>query len=466
MNSNLSPRSETNAKTEMIAAFLEKVPQWRDDVLMQSLFANLPNSDAKPEAFVQKYTFWKDLLTRMTREHLLGPSVFRLPTRELELTFVRKGLSPICLPAVLQEMQKRDLWQDYAAFSAEAPKRNSWIAFSSFVVSSVKSGMSWMVSDADDDSADNVSGAWAVQLPSQVVLLTLLKEQKQMLREHMASSPDNLNSALPLTFDEFLALVNESRRADGMVEVIDRDDALMLLRYLKQEKVLNFAPHEIFDTNSCTIKMGPYEISQVDRDIVKMKLLNRKLDDQVRELNKQITDLKEEAVRFLQIGDRRLAGFTLKRKSLLEKLQLDRLGSLHSIEAILLKISSVSSEAMILQAYKSGSETLDRLLRTHGLTTESAEDAIDQLQEVMAGHDEISAVLTQELTSPIDEDELSAELAALIEEQQKPLHAVAATLNRPASLQLDSITRSLDECHVSEPEDDRMVEPKRQLEAS
>ena len=103
----------------------DHVPQWRDDTLIQSLFANLPNREVKPEAFEQKYSFWKDLIISMTKERLLSGSVFKFKSKDLSGSFKRGGLQPICLNGVIMEMQSEGLAFDASDIQLSGSKRSS-----------------------------------------------------------------------------------------------------------------------------------------------------------------------------------------------------------------------------------------------------------------------------------------------------------------------------------------------------
>ena len=109
-----------------------------------------------------------------------------------------------------------------------------------------------------------------------------------------------------------------------------------------------------------------------------------------------------------------MAIYHLKRKALLEKVQGERLNSLHNVDEILFRISSVSDEAMIIEAYKNSANMLREILPN----VKDIDDAVDQLKEVMADHDEATQALNQHYLSVEFDEELEEELRALINQDE------------------------------------------------
>lgn len=425
------------SRARLIQNYLdEHVHQWRDDILVQSLFANLPNREVKPEAFKQKYSFWKDLIIALTREKLLSGSVFKFTSKDLSGLFKRGGIHPVCLNAVISEMQSEGLALDTTTydFSGEA-KRSSLIGgMVNWVFGSLKR---IMVSQGDDaNDSYNEHDEFESKVPALILLPSLLKEQLDIIQ-------NSLNiSFMPLTFEEFFEIVNESRRREGLVEIVEKEDILLILKYLSSEGILNYTPaiESISEDTIIAIKIKS-KVTSVDVDIVKLKRLHLRLNSQVFELSIKIKDLNELARRSVQISnDRKMAMYHLKRKALLEKVQGERLNSLHAIDEILLKISSVSDEAMILEAYKTGANMLNELLPN----VKDVDDAVDRLQEVMADHNEITQALNQNNLSADFDEELEEELKALLD-QQEPKY-IKSTLS--STREIEEITDQLSEIQM------------------
>ena len=449
ISSPTEPQSLTKlSRNRLIQNYLdEHIHQWRDDILIQSLFANLPNREVKPEAFKQKYYFWKDLIISLTREKLLSGSVFKFPSKDLSGLFKRGGIQPICLNSVIAEMQSEGIIMDASnCIIFGGLKRSSLIGgMVNWAVGSLKS----IIGSQKNDMADSYfeHDEFESKIPSLILLPSLLKEQLDILH-------DSLNITLmPMTFEEFHELVNESRRREGLVEISEKEDILLILKYLSAEGILYYAPtvESVSEDTVLAIKIKS-KITSIDFDIVKLKRLHLRLNLQVSELSVKIKNINELARRSIQISnDRKMAIYHLKRKALLEKVQGERLNSLHNVDEILLRISSVSDEAMIIEAYKNSANMLREILPN----VKDIDDAVDQLKEVMADHDEATQALNQHYLSVEFDEELEEELRALINQDElKQIKSPLSTISG-----MEEITEKLGDIQVESDEIESSKKP-------
>ena len=222
-----SQTSSKLSRARLIQNYLDDhVHQWRDDVLIQSLFANLPNREVKPEAFKQKYDFWKDLIIALTKEKLLSGSVFKFPSKDLSGVFKRGGIQPICMNAVIAEMQSEGLALDASnyVFYGESKRSSLLGGVVNWVIGSLKS----IITSQGDEMGDSYieHNEFESKIPSYILLPSLLKEQLDIIHDSLTAS------LMPLTFEEFHELVNESRRREGLVEIVEKEDILLILKYL------------------------------------------------------------------------------------------------------------------------------------------------------------------------------------------------------------------------------------------
>lgn len=436
---NLSITSQNKrSRSVMIQNYLDAVPQWKDDILIQSLFANLPNPEVKPEAYVQKYSFWKDILIGMTRARLLCGSVFKLETKDLSSLFKRGGLQPICLNSVIYEMLLNDLVADMEEFNKE--KMSSVITW---LYDSLKTMVIGSRSPTEyrEDFQE-------LKVPNSVLIHPLIIEQKCMLLEHMAEANTLTNQSVPITFSEFQELVNESRKMEGLVEIVEKFDFVLLLKFMKSEGILNYSPMKEIDTDDSIIAIKfRSEVKPIDLDIVKMKILRSKLNMQVRELSDKIFDLSRQAKEFITKKDRKMAMYQLKHRSLLEKQQTDRLNSLHTIDEILLRINSASDDLLILEAYKSGALTLKSLLPD----AVDVSDAVSIMQEMIADHDEITQIFNQPMSINEFDTDLEAELEAL---SNLNVPSISRTVKSTSEVQkIEEMSTMFDKLYVSDSEE-------------
>jgi charged multivesicular body protein 7 len=134
-------------------------------------------------------------------------------------------------------------------------------------------------------------------------------------------------------------------------------------------------------------------------------------------------------------GKKSTALYHLKSKKNLLKLLETRLGSLETLENIVLKINSSKTEIEILNAYNVGSEALKQILGRKELQIDNVEHTIDALAEVLADHRDIEDAM-QISQESYDDNDLENELDLLVNEEKK--------------LDEDALLKSLNELKVSD----------------
>lgn len=134
-------------------------------------------------------------------------------------------------------------------------------------------------------------------------------------------------------------------------------------------------------------------------------------------------------------GKKSTALYHLKSKKNLLKLLETRLGSLETLENIVMKINSSKTEIEILNAYNVGSEVLKQILGRKELQIDNVEHTIDTLAEVLADHRDIEDAM-QISQESYDDNDLENELDLLVNEEKK--------------LDEDALLKSLNELKVSD----------------
>ncbi|KAF9578478.1 hypothetical protein BGW38_005697 [Lunasporangiospora selenospora] len=247
-----------------------------------------------------------------------------------------------------------------------------------------------------------------------------------------------------------------STLAGPIIALTDRDLEI-LIRYMQYEmKVLvaegldidksrgGVDDHEMiikFATKDAIRTRSIQEITSTDKGIVELKETCRRLEKQISEIESWISETNEKIKAFLRMSQRSQAAFALRRRKNLEEVMKKRLGSLDTISSILFKIQSSETDAGILQAYQLGARTLAGVMDTRDengekvLSPEKVGSTMDRLSEVLADQQEIDMALNEgteilvghTVPGGVDEDELMAELDALMEvestqEPTKPSH--------------------------------------------
>lgn len=468
--SSTSSASSQQRLSDLLASF----PQWNDPVLVQSLFAPLPSRSAKPEAFAQKFNFWHDVLLTAVRQRLLaGGSAFVIAdTRGLGQKYFKNngvgGLYPICLPGIFKEMLRNG--------TAVANLEDSEL---------VRSGTSWLgrlvmgflfsrrteegdddegIDDSDTAESQGSSTGRESELPQSLILLPLLNEQLQMLREHFGSTATS--TLLPLTFNQFKSIVNTCRVREGLAEVSNQQDLLLLLRFLAKQRLLVFSQvDDVVKIIPATNHPGSsVEITQMDKDIVKIRGVADRLTEQITQYTNKSAQIRSSAAQKVSQSDRQGALLDLRRVAALDKFIKERMGALSNLDALLLKIEGAQDDVAVVEAYRSAGGLLKGLLKE----LEGAEEVKDDVAVLMGELEEKSAILSSAGANDKEEEEemkeLEAELASLLLTSQPVEEELAAAKLKAPPTAIKS-PLSQHESATSRSEDEE-AEEAQQLEAA
>ncbi|KAG0308037.1 hypothetical protein BGZ98_009170 [Dissophora globulifera] len=243
---------------------------------------------------------------------------------------------------------------------------------------------------------------------------------------------------------------NESASGTGQVVVLTDRDLEIVMRYMQYElKVLmtgkldvskynnEVQDHELvikFATKEAIRDKSKQEITTADRGIIELRETCRRLDNQVQDIEERIAELTAKARACVRKSQRSQATFALRQRKNLEDVLNKRLKSLDTISSILFRIQSSETDAEILQSYKLGASTLASVMATKDedgqqlLTRDKVESTMDRLADVFADQEEVDQAMNEGteilLESSVsngagmDEDELMAELDALMEPAQ------------------------------------------------
>jgi hypothetical protein len=82
--------------------YFAAVPEWQDDVKISALFSRFPQQkEDNPETWNAKYSFWKQIISGICKEKLLGDNCFILNPKILASKLQRNGLVPLGIDVVL-----------------------------------------------------------------------------------------------------------------------------------------------------------------------------------------------------------------------------------------------------------------------------------------------------------------------------------------------------------------------------
>ncbi|KAF8980648.1 hypothetical protein BGZ46_003919 [Entomortierella lignicola] len=233
----------------------------------------------------------------------------------------------------------------------------------------------------------------------------------------------------------------------GSVIVLTDRDLEIIIRYMQFElKVLitgkldatkydnEVQDHEM--ASDAIRDKSKQEITTADRGIIELRETCKRLDNQVQDIEERISELNEKARSCVRKNQRSQATFALRQRKNLEDVLNKRLKSLDTISSILFRIQSSETDAEVLQSYKLGASTLASVMATRGqdgeqlLSVDNVESTMDRLADVFADQEEVDQAMSEGTETllqssisggSIDEDDLIAELDAMMDQGQKDI---------------------------------------------
>ncbi|KAG5457481.1 MAG: hypothetical protein BJ554DRAFT_2492, partial [Olpidium bornovanus] len=476
------------AAADPLRAYLESLPEWADQRRVDSLFSNLGRLQAaNPVAYDRNVSFWKSLILTAADEGWSlespardgrGASLLVVTEESLAARFQRKGAAPVGLGAVLADMASSGEVAPLSTFTGRAPaggSRGVWSASQSAAAwvfkSLVWAPLAWtfaLVVPIDFESRKAAGSAGAGRNEA-VVLVPALRVGEEGRRDersharlwssrqldfHYASVAhpitDNMMPVAELLSS--MRLEPQGRQAIPLSEV---DKNVVLQHWILSGTVVveDVGEHGLGSVRNLRPSTGPIaKFRDNDRD-GKRPLVLTKTDKGIAQIKrtrylvaKQIEDLDLLAKARADVTvphKKALALSSLRRKRLLSDVLLKRIGSLETLENVLLKIQTAATDGEVgigvdlrtLQAYNVAADTLQSVLQSSGLDVGTVDAVLEKLSEAMADQREIEDAVHaggEELRTAagveVDAAELDAELDELLrlDEEEKAKEREAA----------------------------------------
>ncbi|RKP08869.1 Snf7-domain-containing protein [Thamnocephalis sphaerospora] len=373
-------------------------------------------------------------------------SVFCVSATTLEAAFERDGVRPAALLVVLEAMEHAGelrrvesyapwlrTWSGWVMDAVSTLPRRLWstrtTTAQAFVVCSVLK-VGWypqsddLVTRANDrgDADVQEAGTRAWELHQSLVHYTMTDrlytwdEFRSRLRQGWLAEM--------MASDEDWRLLLAQLEEDGLV-VVERDTSGRQWR----PKVIKFAtaqdigqPDAITDTDRGLLGVR----GALARVTLQMAELEAQIDAQVRLATDRLT---QEAKTHLAAQRKPRALGCLSQRRQINALLQKRLGSHDQLETILLRIQQAESDAEVHRAYDQGAHALQSVMREHGLTVDQVDETMMRLEETLADQHEVEEALATSLPNAgaiVDEDEIMAELDALVADEDRQKTAEAA----------------------------------------
>ncbi|ALC43823.1 CG5498 [Drosophila busckii] len=393
-------------------------PIWEDKAKMKVLLSTFHPRHFDCDQYDSKMMFWIDLI----KQYCYYAGKANISVRELQLQFMRGEQMPACLDMVVSHMDQQKqirLRSDY-----EYDPLNSWSGW--FVNSFVRRPLSrsWLKLK-HSIIAENVEAQSMVEWIHLEVMQGICDEmEKKVLFK---------NRGKLLHFEAFKALCE----ASSMHVHPEFLPLCLLTLQTRRQVVLDF---KIERKTRCIhlIKIPASEqeslvITESDHAVHNLQVTQGNLLKQLEELEDEIKLNDDKARQYVKENKRQLAKTYLRKRNLLEKSHERRSLALNNIETLLTNVDEAKNTGVVLDAYKIGSKTLQKVLNESGLKYDNVDEVLADVRETLEQHREVQDVLSTSSTdvAGCDEDALEKELRDLIGESAAVQPDISINNNKP-----------------------------------
>jgi len=222
------------------------------------------------------------------------------------------------------------------------------------------------------------------------------------------------------SFDSFRATFAAS--ALPGVTLSDKD-LRVLLKFLERDRRAVVTDKEVI--KFVRTGFGTPEVTAVDHGALELKCAVANLTSQIDSITAKIDSHKAKAASAIRQQHKSLALSYLRSRKQLEEVLTQRLGSLETLQSTLLRVEAAAEDIQIVKAYESSTATLRALLAHPSLQRDAMERTFDALADANADARELDDAVRSGMdlavgaaAPPEDEDEINAELAALVAEAE------------------------------------------------
>ncbi|ORX53575.1 hypothetical protein DM01DRAFT_1287552 [Hesseltinella vesiculosa] len=212
-------------------------------------------------------------------------------------------------------------------------------------------------------------------------------------------------------------------------------DLHLILKYMASQNMIALDNVVQDNKNQMVIKFiepgMPNEIKDNEKAMISIRTTCDTLHLQIDRLQSRFEQLTTEAKSQHDLKHKPQALSSLKRRKQVLDMLSKRLGTLETVEGLLLKMESAKDDLQILQAFDQGANALRNMLSDQ-VSLEAVEDTMSKIHEAYADQQDVEQSMTQGMKSldAVDDDD---EEALLKELQELELESASAEDQQPAS---------------------------------
>ncbi|XP_055378744.1 charged multivesicular body protein 7 [Condylostylus longicornis] len=369
---------------------------WDDDERMNALFQPFRPRQVNPHNFDAKLKFWEDLIYEYCKYQKGDPSFSK---SEIQLSFKRKDKLALCLDTVIEDMISQKIIHKMDDLLSNP--YNTWTmwAVNSFVKNPVRWGLSrvWGKTSVDTEDTKYYHAS---------VLKELSDELMNVLMNHQGKV---------LKTEDLLAILKPKMQLNNnglticLINLYHNHKILVDFEIVKGHIKINLIKVPGKDGTKETF-------TEYDKTMVKLKETKDALEDQVTNLENEISKYHQSAKKCISEKNQRMAKVHLKKKLFLQD-QCDKKSNiLHNVETLIANMEDAQSNGEILNVYKMGTDSLKSVMSTNGLTIENVDEIMSTMKDITEEHTEIQNAMSNiDNTSMYENDgSLENELADIL----------------------------------------------------
>ncbi|KAI8886930.1 hypothetical protein K501DRAFT_176641 [Backusella circina FSU 941] len=259
-------------------------------------------------------------------------------------------------------------------------------------------------------------------------------------------APVRYGSDTCMTLNEFKE--KYARHFINQLEMTETD-VMWLLKYLQSQHGVAIA-NDVrgYATTYMLIKLPQRNtetaiITKHDEAVLSIRTTSHALSVQVDELQKKSEELEQQSREEKSKGRIPKALYCLKKKRTLQDILQKRLHSMETMDTILMKMEASQDDKQVVEAFNLGADALRNLLGGEGLSLESVDDAMQNIQNALRDQKEVEDAIKMgnddiaNLSGYSDTD-LEQELSQLMEEDAQTISKPPPTTIRPPPLPANS----------------------------
>lgn len=443
-----------HSRSEILRAIIQSSTLFSEKrkISLYSDFRHL--KDINPEGYSANVSAWKSVLLEFISQGAFADKTLLDADNDLlnDLYDSKHGI-PLAVDTVIDEMVAERTLIPITEFMARDTSiyYKPWINVNASPLGIAK----WALSKTGLYDPSFHSGHAGYLQNQKYVLIKQLDTYSTMVLDCLrkTSGVSTIYSRSVFTPELFDSLITSALRQyyGQSASLLTEDDFKCIMKYLTRDKrYFSMNTEGIIKIIDLSAPDRISEITERDRAVASLRSTIAQVSNRVDRLSDSIKSSRAKATKALESKNKTLAKYALRSSKMEEHAQEKALEMLENLESVLSKIDEASDQVDVVNTLQSGVQLLGTLNETVG-GAERVGDLMDKVKEKMEDTDAITHELNQ-LTDPIDEDELEDQLNTMLQEEMTKLPHTPLKVSTVPTVeeQIDNLATTLHDSSLEE----------------